>query len=298
MVQGLHPASFTNIQHEANDEVIHEVEAKYPALLFKQQLTACVEKIYGTVRDNMKRELSYLISLCVQAPRTMKARNKIRRPSAPSVPDESQSNHWVKIIEGLDNLLMIVQDNHVPDSLAQNIFMQIFTYINVQLFNSVLLRRECCSFSNGEYIRAGLADLESWCAKATTKYAASSWDELKHIRQAVGFLVIFQKFRISYDEIVNDLCPILSVQQLYRICTQYWDDKYNTQSVSSDVLSNLRVVMTEDSKNPRSNSLLLDDNASIPFTVDDITNSQQDFSDVRPAKELLDNPDFEFLQDH
>ena len=31
------------------------------------------------------------------------------------------------------------------------------------------------------------------------------------------------------------LLQILSVQQLYRICTLYWDDNYNTRSVSTDV---------------------------------------------------------------
>ncbi|RZS12447.1 hypothetical protein BHM03_00043898 [Ensete ventricosum] len=82
-------------------------------------------------------------------------------------------------------------------------------------------------------------------------------------------MVIFQKYRISYDEIVNDLCPVLSVQQLYRICMQYWDDKYNTKSVSADVssrnsftvLSNMRVLMTEDSNEAESNAFLLDDNS-------------------------------------
>ena len=29
-------------------DVLRQVEAKYPALLFKQQLTAYVEKLYGT----------------------------------------------------------------------------------------------------------------------------------------------------------------------------------------------------------------------------------------------------------
>lgn len=33
--------------------------------------------------------------------------------------------------------------------------------------DSLLLRRECCSFSNGEYVKAGLAELEHWCYKAT-----------------------------------------------------------------------------------------------------------------------------------
>lgn len=42
------------------------MEAKYPALLFKQQLTAYVEKIYGILRDNLKKELSSLLSLCIQ----------------------------------------------------------------------------------------------------------------------------------------------------------------------------------------------------------------------------------------
>ncbi|XP_062220729.1 myosin-6-like [Phragmites australis] len=295
MAQGLRSASFANMHVESTD-VVRQVEAKYPALLFKQQLTAYVEKIYGIVRDNIKKKLSSLISLCIQAPRTMKT--SMLRVSG-RLSGQSQSNHWQKIIESLDNLLTTLQDNHVPPVLAQKIFTQIFSYINVQLFNSLLLRRECCSFSNGEYVKAGLAELELWCAKATTEYASSSWDELKHIRQAVGFLVIFQKFRISYDEIVNDLCPILSVQQLYRICTQYWDDKYNTQSVSSDVLSNMRVLMTEDSNNAESSSFLLDDNSSIPFSVDDITNSiqEKDFSDVKPAEELLENPAFQFLQD-
>jgi len=40
-------------------------------------------------------------------------------------------------------------------------------------------------------------------------------------------------------------------------------------------------------------------NCSIPFSVDDITNSMQekDFSDLKPAEELLENPAFQFLQD-
>ncbi|MQL80367.1 hypothetical protein Taro_012824 [Colocasia esculenta] len=111
--------------------------------------------------------------------------------------------------------------------------------------------------------------------------------------------VIFQKSRISYEEIVNDLCPALSVQQLYRICTQYWDDKYDTHSVSSSVLSDMRILMTEDSNIAASSAFLLDDNSSIPFSIDDISSSfqEKEFSDVKPAEGLLDHPAFHFLQE-
>lgn len=45
---------------------LRQVEAKYPALLFKQQLTAFLEKIYGMIRDNLKKEISPLLALCIQ----------------------------------------------------------------------------------------------------------------------------------------------------------------------------------------------------------------------------------------
>ncbi|XP_017700885.2 myosin-6-like isoform X2 [Phoenix dactylifera] len=275
--------------------VVREVEAKYPALLFKQQLTAYVEKIYGIIRDNMKKGLTSLLSLCIQAPRIAKASVLKGRLCGNS----TQTNHWHSIIDNLNNLLKTLQENYVPTILIQKLFTQIFSFINVQLFNSLLLRRECCSFSNGEYVKSGLAELELWCAQAEPEYVGTSWDELKHIRQAVGFLVIFQKYRISYDEIVNDLCPALSVQQLYRICSQYWDDKYNTQSVSSSVLSSMRILMTEDSNNAVSGAFLLDDDSSIPFSVNDISSSVLDksFSDIKPPQELLKSPAFQFLRE-
>lgn len=42
-----------------------------------------------------------------------------------------------------------------------------FTILHFHFSYSLLLRRECCSFSNGEYVKAGLAELEHWCYKAT-----------------------------------------------------------------------------------------------------------------------------------
>ncbi|CAL9184012.1 unnamed protein product [Musa hybrid cultivar] len=52
---------------------LRQVEAKYPALLFKQQLTAFLEKIYGMIGDNLKKEVSSLLASCIQAPRTSRA---------------------------------------------------------------------------------------------------------------------------------------------------------------------------------------------------------------------------------
>ncbi|WOL02730.1 Myosin-9 like [Canna indica] len=276
---------------------LRQVEARYPALLFKQQLTAFLEKIYGMIRDNLKKEIAPLLRLVIQAPRTSHASLvKGNRSQANAMAQQALITHWRGIVKILTNYLKTLKDNYVPPFLVRKVFTQIFSFINVQLFNSLLLRRECCSFSNGEFLKAGLAELEHWCRDATEEYAGSSWDELKYVRQAVRFLVLHQKPKKTLKELTHDLFPVLSIQQLYRICTMYWDDQYGTQSVPSEVILSMRIMMTEDSKSAIS-TFLLDDDSSIPFSVDDISKSltEIDIADVDPPPLIRQNSGFAFL---
>ncbi|KAF1887475.1 hypothetical protein Lal_00040529 [Lupinus albus] len=288
--------SFLNDRGLGRLDGLRQVEAKYPALLFKQQLTAFVEKIYGMIRDNLKKEISPLLGLCIQAPRTSRQSLVKGRSHANAVAQQALIAHWQSIVKILSNYLKIMKANYAPPFLIRKVFTQIFSFINVQLFNSLLLRRECCSFSNGEYVKTGLAELEQWYVEATEQYTGSASEELKHIRQAVGFLVIHQKPKKSLNEITKELCPVLSIQQLYRISTMYWDDKYGTHSVSTDVISSMRIMMSEESNNAVSTSFLLDDDSSIPFSVDDISKSMQvEIAEVDPPPLMRENLGFGFL---
>ncbi|KAH6828513.1 myosin family protein with Dil [Perilla frutescens var. hirtella] len=289
--------SFLNSRMLGRLDDLRQVEAKYPALLFKQQLTAYLEKIYGMIRDNLKKEISPLIGLCIQAPRTSRSSLVKGRSQANAVAQQALIAHWQSIVKSLDKYLKTMKANYVPAFLVRKVFAQTFSFVNVQLFNSLLLRRECCSFSNGEYVKSGLAELEQWCCLATEEYVGTAWDELKHIRQAVGFLVIHQKPKKTLNEISNELCPVLSIQQIYRISTMYWDDKYGTHSVAPNVISSMRVMMTEDSNNAVSSSFLLDDDSSIPFSVDDLSKSMPsvEVADVEPPPLIRENSGFVFL---
>uniref|UniRef100_A0A2C9UDX1 Uncharacterized protein n=1 Tax=Manihot esculenta TaxID=3983 RepID=A0A2C9UDX1_MANES len=269
-------------------DTVQLVEAKYPALLFKQQLTAYVDTIYGIIRENLKKDLSPLLSSCIQAPSVLDGN------ASESVP----TNNWHNVVESLNGLLCTFQENFVSAILVQKTFTQIFSHMNVQLFNSLLLHRESCTFSNGEYVKAGLAELEQWCGQAKEEYIGSAWDELKHTRQAVGFLVIQQKSKITYDEISSDLCTILSIQQQYRMCTLYGDDDSNAERVSADVISSMKSKI-DGPDNDDGDSYLLKEDSSIPFSVEEVSNSLQenDFTDVTLPSVLLENPDFEFLHE-
>ncbi|KAI3511069.1 hypothetical protein L1887_18213 [Cichorium endivia] len=273
--------------------IVKQVEGKNPALLFEQQLTEYVEKVYSIICDNLKIKLGPLLSLCTnQAP----PKSKGVSISEISASKDSRFNYWQGILNHLNTLLNTLKENSVRCIIIQKIFAQIFSCINMELFNSLLRGQEWCNISNGEYMKAGLADLEHWCILVKEMYAGSAWDKLKHIRQAIGFLTLHEKRMLSYDKFSNDLCPILSRQQLYQLWTLYWGDNSDGR-VSSNVISSLRILMKKDYDDASSNSLLLDDNSSIPFSVDDLSTSLQvkDFANVEPALQLSKYGAFRFL---
>ncbi|KAK2631515.1 hypothetical protein EUGRSUZ_L02806 [Eucalyptus grandis] len=94
-------------------------------------------------------------------------------------------------------------------------------------------------------------------------------EELLHIRQAVGFLVCHKKAQKSLDEITSELCPKLSIPQIYRIGTMFWDDKYGAPGLSLDVIGKMRALTAADSTNT-DNSFLIDVNSSSPFSMEEV----------------------------
>uniref|UniRef100_A0A0D9WJ44 Myosin motor domain-containing protein n=1 Tax=Leersia perrieri TaxID=77586 RepID=A0A0D9WJ44_9ORYZ len=253
---------------------LQQIDAKYPALLFKQQLVDLIEKVYGMISDKVKKELNPLLELCIQDQRTSHSNQaKASLSSACHLGQQSQLTHWLGIVKILNNCLHLLRANHVPSILIHKLLTQIFSMVNVQLFNRLLLRRECCSFSNGEYIRAGLTQIKHWCNDVTQEFADSAWEALRHIRQAVDFLVISLKPIRTWSEICNDVCPALSLQQLERIVGMYWDDMNGTNVISGEFTSSMRTMMNEESNKATSFSVLLDDDSSIPFSLEDIAKS-------------------------
>ncbi|KAK3138149.1 hypothetical protein QOZ80_5AG0365180 [Eleusine coracana subsp. coracana] len=278
---------------------LHQIEARYPALLFKQQLVDLTEKVYGMISDKLKKELNPLLELCIQDPRTsFSNQSKASLSPATGSGPQDQLIHWLSIVKILNNYLHLLRANHVPSILVHKLLTQIFSMVNVQLFNRLLLRRECCSFSNGQYIRAGLTQLKHWCDDVTREFADSAWVALRHIRQAVDFLVISLKPIRTWEEIRTDVCPALTLQQLERVVGMYWDDVNGTNITSAEFISSMKATLREESNSVSSFSILLDDDSSIPFSLEDIARSMpniEDTSDYDLLPFIRENQSFAFL---
>ena len=78
-----------------------------------------------------------------------------------------------------------------------------------------------------------------------------------------------KKSLLSLDNIQHDMCPSLTTNQVYRLCTTFWDDNIEQRNgsglVSGEVLEGLK------NQNIQSNgglivTFLLDDDAGLFFT--------------------------------
>ena len=81
------------------------------------------------------------------------------------------------------------------------------------------------------------------------------------------------------------------MNQLVHMCIWYDDDKYGTRGVEPAIIERMWQLMVEDSP------MLLRDEDSIPFTIDDVMSSMEafDMDEIVPPPSLLKDGSFHFL---
>ncbi|KAG2483386.1 hypothetical protein HYH03_017738 [Edaphochlamys debaryana] len=250
---------------------IPQAAAKYPALLFERQLDAFARKIFPMIGDNVIEKVQPLLD------------TYIAMPQAGSNKHPATSRTWSPLLMELDEALGTVKANHLPEVLVQALFKQLFRFANVHFFNETLLRRECCSFTNGAFVEAGLGRVEAWIKGAGETCMADSWEELAPLRQGVGFLTMPNKPAKSLEQI-QQLCPMLSVGQLYRISSMSrLDDLCDSHAVSSSVLARMKEAVVASSS---SRTFMLDNTWSRGLEQEELP-SKAGMYDLIPVPSVL-----------
>ncbi|KAM0874451.1 hypothetical protein ACQ4PT_037416 [Festuca glaucescens] len=204
-----------------NTHLIEELsghKARRPAMLFKRHLTSFLEKVYEIIMYHVTQELRQLFFCSITEPTI----------------SQTLFDHWQVIEQILTKYSTVLKSNYAPPFLIGKFFTQVFSNINAQLFNILLRQKKCYYSSNAKYVKAGLERLEVWCSSQTEEYAGSSWEQLRHIRETVRFLVVGGKSKKTLTDISN-LCPVLSKPHLYQIITMHSANTDSTNIVSPEV---------------------------------------------------------------
>ncbi|WIA16977.1 hypothetical protein OEZ85_013893 [Tetradesmus obliquus] len=229
--------------------------------------------------------------------------------AAKTAANAKEVREWSSVLAVFDEVLLQLHNNWVPQQVVSGLFCQLFAFVDAQLFNQVMLRRECCSLANAEQVFAGLDQVAWWiddrwellggcgCWQQLThiRHAAAfltepdkpthvawwiddrwellggcgCWQQLTHIRQAAAFLTEPDKATLNLVDIADELCPTLTPHQLYRLASMFNDDETGTEGVNAEILAELKSFMVEEWR-AASSSFLLDDASEAPLPTADM----------------------------
>ena len=167
--------------------------------------------------------------------------------------------------------LSVLHDNHSHLVVARSIIQAALASIDAELFNTILLRRECCNNHFARLVENLIEDIECWY-RSTIYYTAQNTSRkcsynatlfLVHIKQLTTFMLkqkreLVEAYSKNQNEDVilsfaNDRLPYLTMPQLYRVTAMHTGDtdanENDTQEALVALLNVLRALAATDTYN-------------------------------------------------
>lgn len=142
--------------------------------------------------------------------------------------------HWRAILGGIANIVEVLREQGVPAAAVRAVVWATLRYIDGELLNALLLRRDCCSVSAAKALLTGLAAL-----KDVSSFVGHDWGcepeeaerALQRSNQAAKYLVqgkddCARKAQRAVN-VLPDLtrqCAALTLQQVHRLTEHQHDD--------------------------------------------------------------------------
>ncbi|GJP43891.1 hypothetical protein CLOM_g3291 [Closterium sp. NIES-68] len=301
-------ASHQQHQHQQHHQQQQPALGSVEFLMFKQELAVLLDDAFLELRAAVNLELQTLVSLLAQSP---------------TASAQHMREFWAAALVSLKSAVACMQANRVPAVLARHLLWQVLHFLDVRLFNGLMLRSHWCpiTLANGEAMEQGLLALEAWLEEhvdpwlhagmgmgrgvgsigAGTAAAAGLGgqggqhgrliDALQHTYQAALLLTAKQKARKSMEEVVS-MCPSLNFTQLTILCSWFEDEVYGSRGFDRAVLQQLRGA-GEDYE-----SELLEAFEGLPFTPTAVVAAVPPINPflVPPPQFLPPAPAFDFLR--
>lgn len=113
-------------------------------------------------------------------------------PGSPGWSPGAGAQSWQALLGALTNVVETLRGEGVPPPAVRALAAACLRFVDAELLNALLLRRDCCSVSAARVLLAGLAELRGWAA-----YLGPDWcpgpetaaAALERVAQAARYLV-------------------------------------------------------------------------------------------------------------
>ncbi|OQO03613.1 hypothetical protein B0A48_10278 [Cryoendolithus antarcticus] len=148
----------------------------------------------------------------------------------------------------LNNVYRAMRAFHLEASIISQTLTELLRLVGVTAFNDLLMRRNFLSWKRGLQINYNITRIEEWCKSHDMPEGTL---QLEHLMQATKLLQL-KKATLNDIEIIQDICWMLSPNQIQKLLNQYLVADYE-QPINGEIMKAVASRVTD----PKSDVLLL-----------------------------------------
>ncbi|KAF4983080.1 hypothetical protein FZEAL_1427 [Fusarium zealandicum] len=155
-----------------------------------------------------------------------------------STPAYSMDN----LLSLLNNVFRAMKAYYLEDSIITQTITELLRLVGVTAFNDLLMRRNFLSWKRGLQINYNITRIEEWCKSHDMPEGTL---QLEHLMQATKLLQL-KKATLNDIEIIQDICWMLSPNQIQKLLNQYLVADYE-QPINGEIMKAVASRVTEKS---------------------------------------------------
>ncbi|KAL6245268.1 Myosin type-2 heavy chain 1 [Rhinocladiella similis] len=140
----------------------------------------------------------------------------------------------------LNNVFKAMKAYYLEDSIITQTVTELLRLVGVTAFNDLLMRRNFLSWKRGLQINYNITRIEEWCKSHDMPEGTL---QLEHLMQATKLLQL-KKATLNDIEIIQDICWMLSPNQIQKLLNQYLVADYE-QPINGEIMKAVASRVTE-----------------------------------------------------
>ncbi|KAF3760213.1 hypothetical protein M406DRAFT_85656 [Cryphonectria parasitica EP155] len=213
--------------------------------IVKHDLESLEFNIYHTWMKVLKKKLNKMIIPAIIESQSLPGfvTNENNRFLGKLLQTNSQPAYSMdNLLSLLNNVFRAMKAYYLEDSIITQTITELLRLVGVTAFNDLLMRRNFLSWKRGLQINYNITRIEEWCKSHDMPEGTL---QLEHLMQATKLLQL-KKATLNDIEIIQDICWMLSPNQIQKLLNQYLVADYE-QPINGEIMKAVASRVTEKS---------------------------------------------------
>ncbi|OXV11732.1 hypothetical protein Egran_00505 [Elaphomyces granulatus] len=201
--------------------------------IVKHDLESLEFNIYHTWMKVLKKKLYKMIVPAIIESQSLPGfvTSETNRFLGKLLPSSTPAFSMDNLLSLLNNVFKAMKAYYLEDSIITQTMTELLHLVGVTAFNDLLMRRNFLSWKRGLQINYNITRIEEWCKSHDMPEGTL---QLEHLMQATKLLQL-KKATLNDIEIIQDICWMLSPNQIQKLLNQYLVADYE-QPINGEIM--------------------------------------------------------------